>query len=442
MDDWGFLTETLRASWQEAGRPDRVIAAVSGGADSVALLTALHELALMAGFSLFAAHVNHGLRDNAEGDEAFVKALCTERSIPLFTSRLRLQAASENAAREARYAALGEACAQFNARVLALAHHQRDQAETVLLHLFRGSGTVGLAGMERLTERRFPSNGFTLSLWRPFLSVPPDRIRSALTYRGISWREDETNAGSAYLRNYLRHQVLPIVTARIPKAEEAICRAAHALSDESGYFRKEALRYLETEAHASRSGPCRWLRLAPLQALHPALRRHVLRLFSPVPLEFAATERLMNAAPGDAVNLPEDWHAVCSQGYMHFLPPEGTEENPPCNKTDLILLPWNGETGDGKRLQAIPEAIFAQCTLRFQQPGDRIHPLGAPGSKSMQDYWVDKKVPQPFRRYMPLLCVGNRVVWAIGAGVGEEARVGAGSRAILLRYAGYLPDYE
>lgn len=415
-------------------------AAVSGGADSVALLLALYELSQKERIALSAVHVHHGLRDSADGDEAFVKTLCAERNVPFLPMRVRLRDASENAAREARYQALAEGCARLGVSVLALAHHRRDQAETVLLHLFRGSGGDGLAGMDTLSTRVFPGLAGALTLWRPFLNVSPDTIRRALTLRGFSWREDETNAGDVYLRNYLRHQVLPTVTARIPKAEEAVCRAVAVLADENAYLHEEARRFLNAEGNASLSGPCRWVRYEPLMSLHPAIRRRVIRQSCPVELDWTATEGTLALHPGNAANLPRNWRAVCSREYLHFLPPEGEEISLQISKTDLFLLPWHGETGDGKRLQAMPIALFDQCALRFHQPGDRIRPLGAPGSKSMQDYWVDKKIPQPFRRYMPLLCLGNQVVWAIGAGPGEEARVTRESEAVLIRYDGFLPD--
>ena len=85
------------------------------------------------------------------------------------------------------------------------------------------------------------------------------------------------------------------------------------------------------------------------------------------------------------------------------------------------------------------KSVYDQCRLRYWEPGDRIQPLGTKGSKSMQDYFVDKKVPRPFRRYVPLLCIGEKVVWAIGIGASEEARISPGDNAVLLRYEGFLP---
>ena len=441
MDEWLFLLETVRSSWDAAGKPSRVTAAVSGGADSVALLQVLHALAETEGFFLSAAHVDHGLRETSAMDAEFVRDMCRQLEVPCQVFRVQVDGKSEDAARTARYEALKAACDAFQAPVLALAHHERDQAETMLLHLFRGSGSGGLSAMAERSWRAFHEAGGVL-LWRPFLNVPPEALRLAMTARGIPWREDETNAGDDYLRNYIRHQILPVILERIPKAEQAMSRAAKILSEEDAYFRHEAKRFLDRDENACLLPPCRWVRFAPLLRLHPALRRYVLRISCPVPLDWETTEALTALSPGQKMNLPEGWRASCTREYLHFLPPKHADLSPEPPKPDtLFSQPWQGETGDGKRMQALPRTIYEQCELRFGQPGDQIHPLGGPGIKSMQDYWVDKKIDQPFRRFMPLLCIGSRVIWAIGAGVGEEARVHPWDDAVLLRYEGFLPFY-
>ncbi|MBR5109043.1 MAG: tRNA lysidine(34) synthetase TilS [Clostridia bacterium] len=439
MNEWLFLLETVGKSWQDLGQPGRVTAAVSGGADSVALLCALCELSRKEGFSLSAAHVDHGLRKTSGRDAEFVTRMCAELRVPCKVYRVQVKGKSEDAARRTRYEALRKACLENNTVILALAHHRRDQAETMLLHLFRGSGSGGLGAMAERSLRIFPESESIL-LWRPLLSVSPETIRAALTERGIPWAEDETNAADDYQRNYLRHHVLPAIAARFPQAEEAMGRAARILSEEDSYFRHEASLFLSSDDNACLHDPCRWVRYAPLQRLHPALRRYALRMACPVKLDWETTERLTALSPGGKINLPEGWRASCTQEYLHFIPPEGKEISPalPMPGT-LIAQPGQGETGDGRRCQAVPKSVYDRCELRFWKQGDEIRPLGAPGTKSMQDYFVDKKVPQPFRRYIPLLCMGSRVVWAIGVGPGEEARTNPGDDALLLRYGGFLP---
>ena len=439
MNEWLILLETVGKSWRDLGSPHRVTAAVSGGADSVALLAALKALADEEGLSLSAAHVDHGLRESAGRDAAFVEKLCAQWRIPCRVIRVTVAGKSENAARQARYEALRGACLEMGTCVLALAHHKRDQAETVLLHLLRGSGSGGLSAMQEKSWRSWPESEGWL-LWRPLLNLSPELIRAALREKGIPWVEDETNEGDAYQRNYIRHQVLPVMSARFPKAEDAICRAARILADEDAYFRQETKVFLEANGNACLYGPCRWVRLRPLMGLHPALRRYVLKAACPTDLDADTVERLLALSPGQKMNLPGGGRAECSGTFLHFITPEDQGVPPvPLAPGMLISQPWAGETGDGIRAQAVRKDIYAQCEFRRLEPGDRIRPLGAKGAKSMQDYFVDKKVPRPFRPHIPLLCMGKRVVWAVGVGAGEEARVCPDDDAVLLRYEGYLP---
>lgn len=434
MDDWTFLLEQARHSWRGGSRtPARVVAAVSGGADSVALLLVLAELAPQEGFSLSAAHVDHGLRPDSGQDAAYVSALCEGLHVPCRVFSVRVNGKSEDAARQARYDALLNGYPEEKGYFLALAHHQRDQAETMLLHLFRGSGGSGLGGMTEYSRRAGPDGAETI-LWRPFLSVTPEKIRQALRNKGIPWREDFTNAQDDYLRNYLRHHVLPAVRRRIPEAEGAMARTARILRDEADYFRLEAERFLQT--NACLTPPCRCIQYPALCQLHPALRRHILRFSCPVPLDYGQTEDMLSLAPGQTANLPGKWRAFCTAQFLHFLSP--LPEKTPLG--DITVLPWrSGETGDGKRVQALPSSIWAQCTLRTWQTGDWIHPLGAKGKKSMQDYFTDHHIDRPLRPHTPLLCIGGEVIWVIGTGVSERARVNPGNDAVLLQYDGFLP---
>lgn len=439
MDAWTDLTERVRLSWLR-DRPARVAAAVSGGADSVALLLVLAELSRQEGFSLSAVHVDHGLRPESAEDAAFVRALCEGQGVLCRVLTVHLAGKSEDEARQARYDAILSSltdCPDFH---LALAHHQRDQAETLLLHLFRGSGGEGLSGMAERSCRSRP--GGAVVLWRPMLSVSPDQIRQALTERGIPWREDASNARDDYLRNYLRNRVLPAVRERIPEAEAAMGRAAITFAGEADFFRREARRFLNENQNACLYDPFRHVKYAPFAALHPALRRHVIRQASPVPLNWEQTEALCAIQPGETVNLPNGWQAQCTDQALHFLSPEGMAhpDAPLMDHACCVPDSYAGDPGDGKRTQAMPRKIYAQCgPLRAWRTGDRIHPLGASGSKSMQDYFVDKKVPRPFRPYIPLLCIGQRVIWAVGVGPSEEARVRPGDDAVLVRYEGFLP---
>ena len=427
------MTETVRASWRRIGHPKKVLAALSGGADSMALLTLLALLAEQEGFSLCAVHVDHGLRPDSAEDAAFAAAYCQSLGIPCVVKKVRCASASEQDARQARYAAFARVCLEQNADVLALAHHQRDQAETVLMRLFRGSGADGLSGMETLCVYFGPA-GETLKLWRPLLAVPPETLRSFLIAEGISWREDATNETDAYSRNYLRRHILPAAEERFPGAEEAVCRAAELLRRDNDCLQEMAERFIRE--NACLTPPCRYLMRGALARLHPAIQARVLRSALPIALSCEQTNRLLSVKPGDKVNLPGNWHIEATEERLYLLPPK-EEPLPP---VPLRVTPFTGSPGDGKRAQAMPgDSLPDGLTLRFREAGDRIWPLGAKGAKSLQDYLVDRKVDRPLRDHLPLLCRGREVWWVIGVGPGEQMRVRPGEPAILLRYTGVLP---
>lgn len=432
MSDWDMVMASVAASYREAGRPQRVLAAVSGGADSLAMLELLAALQKAESFCLAVCHVNHGLRSQAVQDAALTEDRCRALDVPCRICNVQVDAPGENGARNARYAALFAVAMEWNADAIALAHHQDDQAETLLLHLLRGSGGAGLAAMRPCVWREM-GDGRAVLLWRPLLDVPPSALRAILTERCIVWAEDETNSDSKYLRNFLRLDILPKIQEKMPDVKRALCRSADILGAEDELLAEQAKSFLS--ANGSALPPCRYVLRASFAALHPALQRRVIRALCPVPLEFSDTERVRLSGTGDTVNLPGCWHAEITEKRLHLLPP--VSENVPPGK--LTVAPYQGNTGDGILCQVVPKAVFEKSALRFRQPGDRIRPLGGPGEKSLQDYLTDRKVDRPFRDYVPLLCMDEQVVWVIGIGPGEEVRVSTGTEAVLLRYEGTLP---
>lgn len=416
-----------------AGRPGRILAAVSGGADSMALLTGLIGLSEREDFSLCVVHVDHGLRPESGDDAAFVSSFCQARGVRCVVQKVHCSGASENEARKARYAAFAQVYERERADLLALAHHRQDQAETVLLHLFRGSGTDGLSGMDVLCSHLEPGGG-EMRLWRPLLGVSPGKLRSFLKDRGIIWREDGTNREDDYSRNYLRLRVLPQVRERFPGAEEAVCRASEILRRDNDCLCQMAGDFLRK--HACLMPPCRFIFRQELKELHPALQARVLRIAFPEALSFAHTQTLLGIQPGEKLNLPCGWRAEASAKRLYLLPP--TEERQPL--TPLRVCPCADGTGDGIRSQAFPGGKLPDdLVLRYREPGDRIRPLGAGGEKSLQDYLTDRKVDRPLRDHLPLLCRGKMVYWVIGVGPGEQMRVEADEPRLMLTYTGVLP---
>ena len=249
----------------------RVVAAVSGGADSVALASLLHELASRGHLQLAGlAHLHHGIRGTPPTGRDIRRALAASLGVPAIgrhrRARRRARAhrqSLELAGRHARLAFYREAQARLRADVVALAHTRSDQAETVLLRLARGAGTRGLAGMAPRAGHRV----------RPLLDLGRDDLRRWLTGRGIGWREDATNADRSIPRNRVRHDVLPPLAAVNPRVEQALARAARmaAAAEEllDELAAAELARHVEIEGRGAR------LDRERLGALPEALARRV-----------------------------------------------------------------------------------------------------------------------------------------------------------------------
>lgn len=255
-----------------------VVVACSGGADSVALLLALHALCGRAGLAfpsvyLHAAHLDHGLRgaESAE-DAAFVADICASHDIPITLSlvsdaeRAMWQGSLEAAARDARYRFLRAVAAEVGATRIALGHTLDDQAETVLLHLLRGSGLVGLAGMRPTID----------DIIRPLLRLRRAETEAYCAYRGVTPREDPTNADPRFTRNRIRHELVPLLETYQAQIRPTLARNADILALDAEYLHSAADAAWQTTMREVTANSVTLDRIA-LRELHPALRARVLR---------------------------------------------------------------------------------------------------------------------------------------------------------------------
>jgi len=247
-----------------------VVVAVSGGADSVVLLHCLLRLRADWSLTLHVAHFDHGLREGSHRDARFVEELATSWDVPVTTDAWTREGGPKRSlqaeARRARYRFLGEVAAGLGAAKIALAHHRDDQAETVLLHLLRGSGLRGLRGMLPLRDGR---------LIRPLLQVGREEIeRYAKAYR-LSFVEDPSNRDLRYLRNRLRWNLMPVLRREYnPSLPRTLARMAAVVAEEEAYLAERAREAFEALAKVEGTRVC--LDLASLRALAPALRRRVI----------------------------------------------------------------------------------------------------------------------------------------------------------------------
>lgn len=425
--------------------PDRLLAGVSGGADSVALLLLL----LRRGCQVTAVHVHHGLRgEAADGDEAFVRELCRTRGVPLLVYHAHPpEHPSEDWARQARYGFFREAAAQTGIRAVALAHHRDDQAETLLLHLLRGAGLTGLCGMAAEDERT------GLRLIRPLLDISRAELRAALTEAGQPWREDASNADPRYLRNAVRLELIPLMERLAPGSAERLAAAATVLRKEAA-----ALDGL-CEAFLQRWGRPDCLPLQPLSALPEAVARRVLRAWWRQRAGEAMEERSLSRMQTDALwqtvqgqtgarcNLPGGWHGQRGWTHVHLLSPGEWKASSPVAAEDgaalcgveLRLLSSDGAPGDGKRCQCVPRSLLKDCQLRTRRPGDWLTPFGGNGRQSLQDYLVNRRLDAPFRDCLPLLCRGSEVLLAAGVGAGGLPPMAKIKDPVTLYWQGDMP---
>jgi tRNA(Ile)-lysidine synthase len=300
------------------GRGARVVAAVSGGPDSVALLTLLARHKDAPGWKVHAAHFNHRVRGRAsDRDEAFVRRLCRDLKIPLKTGRRRLPkragppgSLNEERLREMRIKFLVRAARSLRATHVAVGHQRNDVAETFLMRLLRGAGADGLAVLP-------PRTGREGLLWvRPLLPFLRAEIEAWLRLKKIPWREDLTNRRVNRLRNRVRHELLPLLARRYnPRVVEELARAAEILREENDYMESQSARAVsEKKVSLAR------LRRAPLALRRRMVRRAVAEAKGDLRrITFAHVESILNLLEsGHEAHLP-DWLTVSRNGrFLHF----------------------------------------------------------------------------------------------------------------------------
>lgn len=436
-------------------RGQRIVVAVSGGADSVALLCLLCDLAPQLELMLMAAHLEHGIRGApSRGDAAFVRRLCAEKRVPL-----RMAAADvprlaklrgnglEEAARHARHRFLELVRRQEDAAYIALAHHRGDQAETLLLHLIRGSGLAGLCGMAQAEG----------TLLRPLLAEDPETLRAYLQAQGQSWREDASNRDTTYARNYVRNELLPLFRRLNSDVEETLYRTTEALSDDEAYIRVQLASLRLPGAVPMPYGGC--LPVNGLPELPAALLRRHLRkateaLGMPMPEQrhLLALEAL---ARGEGAAIVMNGGVSVSRGaaHLHFGAPGGRlredVEIPLAldGETSLWLglrlearpaMP--GETGDGRRTQVLRKETLRGAVVRTRRQGDVFSAFGQAGHRPLKRVLIDRKVEKPFRGFLPLVAVGEEILWICGhLPSAQAARRSPREEAVHLTLCGELP---
>ena len=442
-----------------------IVVAVSGGGDSLALLLLLDRLKDALKLTLHVAHLDHGLRGrNAQEDALFVERMAGDLGLSstlgledVKSYRAERGLSLEEAAREVRYSFLARVAAGLGARGVALGHTADDQAETVLMHILRGSGLAGLAGMSPLSHQPSPVHEDGIVLLRPLLDVTRSETAAYCRWRGVTPREDETNRSLGFTRNRTRLELLPSLEVHNPRIREALLRLSSSASLDQSYILGEASRALGELATSD--GSAVLIERGGFAALHPSIKRHALRLAyqsvagSPEGLEHSHVEAMVRASEagaGRSVDLPGGLvfsveydslglrPAGSGGGFPKAISGErplvvpGETRIPGWNVSARLLAPGEGSLDTGPYSAMLDaERVGDTLHVRGRRPGDRFTPLGMAGSKKLQDFMVDARIPADFRDSVPLVVSSEGVVWVVGHRIADWAKVTDGTREVL-----------
>ncbi len=424
-------------------RGQHVLVAISGGPDSVALLSLFHHLHVSWQLTLTAVHCNYGLRGiESDGDQQFVETFCRELGIPLYVRTVELRerpprSSLQAMARVLRYQVFTEVAKQCGADRIAVGHTADDQAETVLLWMLRGAGLTGLSGMPASRDQ---------NIVRPLYDARRQEILTYLDHAQLTFREDSSNGKPLYLRNRIRHELMPVLKRLVPSSVESLCRLADLCREDDRYLDQHvATLFCTNEASRPDGG---WTiqqavfgglsTIVQRRILRAQLRQNDLKQRSP---NLRVVERVIQTVS------EEKWGSiiplrggclVVEQDEIRFTPLDtGTTCRDTCPEMPAQVLSIPGSVvwpGTGQLIQVQHQAgghngktlgkdyivVDAQLLsqpwrLRGWLPGDRFHPFGMSGhSKKLQDFFTDQQVPAEIRKRVPILVAPEGIVWVVG----------------------------
>ena len=449
---------------------DKVIAGVSGGADSVCLFLMLLELREKIGFDLIAVHVHHGLRgEAADQDQQFVEALCEQHRIPLEIFRVNLESIAKNrkqsleeAGRMVRREAFDSVCKKYGGNKIALAHHQNDNAETLLWNLSRGTGLDGLGGIR-------PVNGKFI---RPLLCMNRKEIEEYLAKRKQSYCIDETNAGTDYTRNKLRHLVLPILEEQVNSAAVRHMNETMEQIWELQEYMQEQVEAAYQECVQEHFEKACWIQIQQksFETFPELIKKMVIRKGME---QVGGKKRdlshkhvdvmmeLMNKQVGRTLDLPYEMHAKRNYEGIRLEKQRtyslGKEKKAEIMQECMSELNIPGETILADRnlklrckilekpknlsIKDIPQKIYTKwfdygiikssLYIRTRQAGDTIVIDEKGHQKKLKNWFVDEKIPKEVRDSQLLLAENNEILWVLGHRMSQAYQVKQSTKWIL-----------
>lgn len=413
-------------------KTDRVVAGVSGGADSICLLFILLELQKELGFSLLAVHVNHQIRgESADEDQSYVEAVCQEQGVELVVCTEDVPAyagvhklTEEEAGREVRRSAFLRQMKEWGGTKIALAHHKNDNVETLIFHLCRGTGLAGLAGIA-------PIDGPWI---HPLLCVDRQEIESYLEKRGISYCTDETNLDLHYTRNRIRRELLPSLERYInPECVSHMARTMEEMTGVKAYIEREAERH---QRNCTSLSPGRILIVkADYEKVPEELRGYVLRRIlceaagrkkDIEAVHVEALKGLFDRQSGKKLNLPYRMTARrCYEGIV-IAKDKGNERAAESARQEMIpenLYTMRVFEYEPKK-ETFSEKTYTKwfdydiikntVKIRHRQPGDYITINRTGGTQKLKQYFINEKIPQELRDQIWLAADGSHILWIVG----------------------------
>ncbi len=405
----------------EKWKGKRITVALSGGADSTALLFFLKEESVRCGFTLSAVHCEHGIRgDESLRDQAFVKGVCSRLDVPCFffsddclKGASREKISVETYARNFRRRVFSLLVQEGKTDYIATAHHQKDVAETILFRLCRGTSLSGMVGMKE-------EDGIFL---RPFLTWKKEDILTFLRERGLSYCEDSSNVDVGFTRNKIRLQVLPVLEEICPQSTVNIAKFSFLVNEEEEFLQRESEKLIQNvpPAWTGDTG----IRITPCKE-KVLFRRATLQALKTLGLEKDYTSAhledvfaLQGKQTGSKSILPSGVYALkCYEGIA--LLTDGDEGK----SAYEVVSSQNPITGEfeGKVLCYDEDALPKGASVRFFQTGDVFKKFGG-GKKSLKKYFIDEKIPQKKRAEIPVVAEGNTVYIVCGVEISDAVKV-------------------
>jgi len=423
----------------------KVVVALSGGPDSVALLCLLDRLRIRYSLAITAVYINHGLRPRAaRREELFCADLCRKLDIDLVVERIDIRRRAEvegtsleTAGRDYRYRILEKIRTQLRYDLIATGHHRDDQAETVLYRIIRGTGLDGLMGI-RIKRGR---------VVRPLLEVGKQELLDWLEKSGIEYCIDSTNESTRFARNVVRNRVLPLIRSRINAGvDSALVNLSANLSSDLALLGEITQRTVQKCVKTSPGGKIQ-VDLDRFGSYSPGLRARVLRhcLTINLGLEMApdreVIERLDDLAMrrNKGISLPGRIRAQVVSDKMFLFKEIKVSFRSPLEIGDTTVLDWpsftfkvgrtkkSGETVElerqSMRVRLDAQAVSFPLTVRSLKPGDRFRPLGMRGSKKVSDFLIDRKLPAPLRNEAVVVCDQKGIVWLVGQEIADRVKI-------------------